>query len=230
VTSLLTGGLLGLAGSLHCLAMCGPLVAMVSQSLGRGPTVAWYQAGRIGVYAAIGALAGLAGRLAVLSGAGRWLAVAAGIVMLLSAFGRLPVASAMFGRAVTSRLGRVVGRVSTRGRRRPWLAALGLGAVNGLLPCGLVYAAALVAVSTGSIAMAVPTMILFGIGTLPAIVLAWYSVTFVPASLRRRLHVVTPIAVGLVGLLLIGRGLGVGHVHGDDAPGPVTEHHAAHGP
>src|SRR5690606_28223191 len=60
MTSLATAFLIGLAGSLHCVAMCGPL--NVALRVGRATsTQMLYHGGRIAMYALAGAVAGALG-------------------------------------------------------------------------------------------------------------------------------------------------------------------------
>jgi sulfite exporter TauE/SafE len=137
-----TAFLLGLVGSLHCAGMCGPLAlalpatggTRVSFILGR----AAYNFGRIATYCALGALFGLAGRTLALAGLQRWLSLGAGVAILV-------------GLTVTSRyalnppLAHAVAwlksGLATMLRRRSLGSLWLLGALNGLLPCGLVYVA-----------------------------------------------------------------------------------------
>ena len=66
----------GLAGSLHCVGMCGPILLGFSELDGtpgsRGRTAwgfLWYHAGRIWTYAVLGLLAGTLGRKAAVGAA-----------------------------------------------------------------------------------------------------------------------------------------------------------------
>ena len=58
MNALAAGLALGIAGSLHCVAMCGPLVLAAAP---RGRRAAWYHAGRWSVYVAMGVAAGALG-------------------------------------------------------------------------------------------------------------------------------------------------------------------------
>jgi len=82
-----TAFLLGFVGSLHCAGMCGPLV-LLTPHVGRGRagfvvSRLAYHAGRLTVYAAIGAGMGLAGHTFTIAGLQRWVALAAGLALLL---------------------------------------------------------------------------------------------------------------------------------------------------
>ena len=110
------------------------------------------------------------------------------------------------------RPGLVVGCCLSRreGRRadpRPsaFRARRALGAINGLLPCGLVYAAVAGAAASGSVATAVTFMAGFGAGTVPLLLAVTLSAASIPATLRQRLRFVAPALMALAGVLLIAR-------------------------
>ena len=81
---------LGLLGSLHCAAMCGPLLlALPVPAGGAGRFVAGrivYQLGRIATYCLLGVVAGLVGKSIFLAGLQRGLSIALGVAMLLGFF------------------------------------------------------------------------------------------------------------------------------------------------
>ena len=209
-TALLVTGFLGSLG--HCLGMCGPLVMMVSlrrqtRGLAAAPHYVLYHAARIAVYACLGAIAGM---LAALLGKGTGfggfaaaLSIALGVgVCLLGAgyagwlpIGRLEGPNAWLNRAMDAAF-----------RRSGVGADLLLGALNGLLPCGLVYSALLVAASTGGAPSAALGMVLFGLGTFPALFVLGIGAGMISARIRRTLNRLAGFLIILVGLQLILRG------------------------
>jgi sulfite exporter TauE/SafE len=185
--------LAGLVGGLgHCVGMCGPLVASASVLAGaagrdrageRGAAVAaWqvaYHGGRLGVYALLGAALGALGSLpaltAVLRPLQNWVWLAAGALMVamgLAAAG-VPVL-ARLSRRVENSAAAVTAGWSERATRaladRGAWAALPLGMLNGLVPCGLLIPVELAALAAGSPGLGAVTMLAFGLGTLPALV------------------------------------------------------------
>lgn len=227
---LIASFVLGLAGSLHCVAMCGPLVAVMANVFGRGgPVVLWYQAGRIGSYVAIGGAAGLAGAGIGALGFGRVLAVGAGLIMLLTAFGLVVRMPRLLSAWWTARIARVLH--GARGVRagHPVVSATLAGAVNGALPCGLVYAAAVLATTAGSAWAGATVMLLFALGTTPLLLTIWLTAGAVPAPVRHRMRMMIPAAIALTGLLLVGRGF-IGSVphSGSHGPGTMAAAPAAH--
>lgn len=223
MTIALAGLLLGMAGSLHCVLMCGPLVMLATgrpgspaagwSSLGRRLVrSAWHHSGRILMYFGLGLVAGGAGHLLVYAGLGEWLSILAGAALmasaLLASLGRHVPASSRWA----TRFAGVLGRLSHLLRRdRPW-NRVALGALNGLLPCGLVYGALLAATGLGRAVPAGVFMLAFGIGSVPALTMT--AVAMVEADRSRAvLRRLAPVATGIVGLLLIVRGLGLPAFH-----------------
>lgn len=207
-----TAFLLGLAGSLHCVAMCGPLMLALPLSRAErltavGQTLT-YQAGRIGMYVVLGLLFGWVGKGLALAGFQQALSVLAGGLMLVAAFFAVAwerAALAVPGmrqltRWVQQRIGRLL-------QRNPRGAALGVGVLNGLLPCGLVYAAVAGAISTTSGWAGGAFMGLFGLGTVPLLLLLMLSGHRISANWRKRFRIVQPALLALAGILLISRGL-----------------------
>jgi sulfite exporter TauE/SafE len=175
--------MLGLVGSTHCVAMCGGIVAL-SRAARREPSLpvvdvprrAWpitaaQHTGRLASYAAAGALAGGAGRLAI-SGWQNALELLAGAAMVglgLFLVGLLPSFSSV--ETIGAPLWRALRPIGQRllPLRTPW-HGLAFGALWGWLPCGLVYSALPLAVLAGSASAGALVMVAFGAGTLPALV------------------------------------------------------------
>lgn len=199
---LVSAFVMGLLGSTHCVVMCGGIVGVLSGGLvplGRSGGSATarrvrlalsYNAGRIASYAAAGALAGAFGalvdRVPVLRGAELGLRFAAGLVML--GLG-LYLAGVWRRFALIERAGLPIWKhVEPLARRllpvRSMSAALGLGALWGWMPCGLVYAALGLALASGSASSGVFTMIAFGAGTLPTLLAMGVVATRIAHAMR----------------------------------------------
>ncbi|WP_412061973.1 sulfite exporter TauE/SafE family protein [Rubrivirga sp. IMCC45206] len=205
---LAAAALAGLLGSAHCVGMCGGSVALLG--LGDGPTVARrqtaYFAGKTLTYTAFGALAGAAG-VALrepLAGLGGVLAVGLGAAMVAAGLAVCGVWPRRAGAStIGARLGPLVGRLVASERRG---ALVALGAVNGLLPCGLVYGMLAVAATTGGPGRGALTMAVFGLATVPALAATgWLSGRLRP-SRRARLQRLAGVVVVAMGLLTVARG------------------------
>jgi sulfite exporter TauE/SafE len=81
------------------------------------------------------------------------------------------------------------------------------GLFTGLLPCGLVYAFVSLAASTGDLLHGAATMLAFGLGTVPLMVLTGTGAMLLGVRVRQRLWQVAAWSVVVTGLLTIGRGV-----------------------
>lgn len=208
---------LGLASSGHCLGMCGPVAAALGAvTEGRGR---WHRSwllvatglGRIALYASIGAagggVVGAVGQQVAPHAARSALAVAASVVLAALA---LRLLGAGGGGPWLERAGAVAWRrVAPLARRlvpvRTTAQALAAGAVWGLLPCGLVYGAALWAATAGDALAAAAYMVCFGAGTLPAVLGSAALAAWVASRPRWRRGagaVLLAVAVASAGLAL----------------------------
>ena len=136
--------LLGVLGSAHCAAMCGPLHVAVGQGGAPVRTTVLLNTGRLITYMAIGALFGLFGRGLGLAGLQRFVAIALAVVMLAALV--VPALAARLHRPFvpSAWVARLRSAVARRLRRSSAPAVLLTGALNGLLPCGMVYMAVVV--------------------------------------------------------------------------------------
>lgn len=222
--------LAGLAGSLHCVGMCGPILLGFSQSLKSGSRLDFllYHAGRLWTYGLLGFLAGWAGwELRAGSDAlvgQRGFAVFASVLVILAG-----VASS--GLVPGLRLKLDMGGCGFQAaRERRWLMALLkeprlgarllLGAVMGFLPCGLVYAVLVMAATLPTPLHSALAMLCFGLGTLPALSALVLGAHLIPARLRA--HSTRLVAALLVGsgVFMLARALLTmpGHEHGHMMP------------
>jgi len=202
---------LGLLGSLHCAAMCGPLMlALPVPPGGPGRFIAGrvlYQIGRVTTYCLLGVVAGLIGKSILLAGFQRTLSIALGAAILLGFLISKKVAvSAPAVKLVT----RLKSAMSRQLQRRDFRALALLGMLNGLLPCGLVYVALAGAISQGAMLKGILYMALFGLGTTPTMLGIGLSGKMFPLAFRLRLRSAIPVGVCLVASLLILRGMALG--------------------
>ena len=206
-----TALLLGLVGSLHCAGMCGPLaLALPTTGNARATFVLGrvaYNVGRILTYCLLGAAFGLIGQTLAFAGFQRWVSLVAGSAILIGL-----LASSRF--AVSVPVARAVAWVksglSALLRRRSLASVFSLGVLNGLLPCGLVYAACAGAVATGDLLSGVEYMAAFGFGTVPMMLGIGLVGQKLQFTLRFKLQRLIPACLALVAVLLILRGLSLG--------------------
>lgn len=206
------GLMLGLAGNVHCVGMCGP-IALALPTGDAGPVkrsilLMLYSLGRVLTYTALGLVFGVLGFGVKLAGMQQALSIVVGLLLIFGVI--LPYLIK-----------------HTQARKVPWnnwvhlrfgqllqkshpISFLGMGLLNGLLPCGLVYTALAGASVSGSVQGGVAFMSAFGLGTVPALyAMAWFSRT-IPSQIRTKLTKLIPVVSLILGILFILRGLGLG--------------------
>jgi len=203
IPSLTAAALAGLVGSPHCMGMCGGFAAACGSGKDRG--IAWH-AGRLTTYMVLGALAGSVG--AAIPGPA-WIPATVSAALLIW------FALALAGVVPEPRF-RIPGlvRLSTGSASRSGTGGrLLFGMANGLLPCGLVYAALAVPVASGSAWVGALSMLAFGLGTVPALVAMTLGFrTVMLRDLRlRRLFAAGVLLAGLVSIGLRQGATGHGH-------------------
>jgi sulfite exporter TauE/SafE len=214
VTLFVTGLVLGLAGSTHCVAMCGPLVLSIGRVLGRGSRACQlrhailYHAGRVLTYALLAVPLGLAGQALWVQGFERAVAVFGAVLLLAMA---APSGAPWWTGRATARASAAAARlcigVNRWSQDHPLAGPLVCGAANGFMPCGLVLAAVTAAAASGSAAGAVLLMIGFGLGTLPVLAALSIAPAALPLHWRFRLRHLTPAVLVLTATLLLARAM-----------------------
>jgi sulfite exporter TauE/SafE len=219
--TLLLSGLV--ASASHCAGMCGPLVLMVGSRIRGGfasrlERLLTYHGARVVVYGLLGALVGGAGGLIGLGTSLTRLAAGVSVVLgaslLLVGLGYLGLLPRLQVDVAGGWIGRTMGRLlDDEGPKGTIL----LGALNGLLPCGLVYSALLMASSVGSAGAGALGMIAFGTGTLPALLFLGLGGRVLSTWARKVMMRVAGLLFVLVGLQLVFRGLAafavIPHLH-----------------
>lgn len=201
----------------HCLGMCGGIVAAYASALpagGRGDVLphVLYSLGRTLTYTLIGAAVGAFGSAvevgARLAGAQGAMSVIAGGLMLLLGVGmlgwKLPGLGNLPSFATSPRFQEAFQRVLRTDAR--W-RTLGLGVLNGFLPCGMVYSGAALALSSAHPLTGALTMASFGLGTLPAMLMLGLLAYRLGAQLRARLQQAGALVLMVVGVLTVWRGV-----------------------
>ncbi len=167
---------LGLAGSLHCVAMCGGIAAAAGSRMTPGahrPAALLFNLARIASYGILGLLVAVLTGVAVTATGGHapaWPLRALAALLMFGLGVQLVAGRDWFG---FERLGAALWRrlqpLTGRAARLPGPARfIALGLLWGFLPCGLVYSALALAATGGSPLAGMLAMLAFGAGTLPA--------------------------------------------------------------
>jgi len=199
-------------GSLHCAGMCGAFLTLAvcgTQCTKREARSAHalYHLGRLASYVGFGLTAGVLGSsldfaaaFAGIQGAAAGIAASSmivfGIVMLLRTLGaRVPGLPIPAGwTRIASGMHRAA--LNQPPRRR----ALLIGVFTALLPCGWLWAFALVAAGTASAWRGGLIMAVFWVGTLPMLVAMGASVRAVGGAFGRHMPLLASIAMTLAGV------------------------------
>jgi uncharacterized protein len=210
---LITLFIAGLIGSLgHCLGMCGPFILLVSSRFPRHdkeslPYHLLYHSGRIVVYGILGfGMGGIGSLLAnssLIAHAPAFISLVLGFAVLSSGLFSLGIVRMTTPPRITEWWRLAVNKVI---RIPGFIGIFLLGALNGLLPCGLVYSALLMAASNTSAVTGGLGMLLFGLGTLPVLIIFGVGVGMLTPNFRQNMLRISGIFVMIVGIQLVMRG------------------------
>jgi sulfite exporter TauE/SafE len=202
----------GLLGSGHCIGMCGGFalgLGAQAQSTRRNLLRQLvYGLGRISMYVLMGAFVGFGSGLVGQSSMGlaavqAALSIVAGVFLIAEGL----FSTGLVPRPFTKNTVCPGVNVFASLLRSPNISSVFVaGLLNGLLPCGLVYAYLALAASTGFFLTSGGVMALFGLGTLPALVLMGISGSLVGPSWRQRILRLAACCMILTGLMALYRG------------------------
>jgi sulfite exporter TauE/SafE len=203
---------LGFLGSLHCVGMCGPLVLAMPAGSG-GASRRWarravYHLGRSLTYGLMGAALGGLGLAASLAGMQGALSIFAGLLVLFFAWPRRVTGSGSGMSAPGRWMHALRGRWQSLLAKPGWWSMFSLGALNGLLPCGLVYAALAGSAMVSTVGGGFFFMVAFGLATMPALLAVSAAPVLLRPSWRAPLRRLAPVASCALAVLLICRGFG----------------------
>lgn len=202
------GGLLGLSAAVHCLGMCGPLVIAMGKTRSNWTALAAYHGARTGSYLLLGLVVMT---FAPMATGQRWLSILSGVFLLATAWQEQFSEPACCTTQKTPWHQRLL-------RWRLWslkntsgvLNASVLGGLNGLLPCGMVYAALAASSAFGGWTGGVQFLVGFGGATaLPLIALQALG-KHLPTHWMRRWKTASAVLGAAMGLWFILRGAGLG--------------------
>lgn len=203
----------GLFGSLHCVAMCGPLVMALPMA---GRSVLYsaiqrvlYQGGRILAYTCFGLLFGWLGQSFNFLGWQQIISISTGIVLVIIAITHFTKSKIT---AVERLQLRMISPLSN------WMGKLLVkpyggffaGMLNGILPCGMVYLALAGAINSNSVSAGGQFMFFFGLGTTPLMFLASIAGLFFRRWAQLRFSKILPYLTLVMGVWFLLRGADLG--------------------
>jgi sulfite exporter TauE/SafE len=215
----------GALGTAHCFGMCGPFALAIGSGARNWPAAlvrqAAYTAGRVFTYGTLGAAAGLCGQRLVTN----WpnvvsvpalVAIAAGVFLV---FQGLVAAGLIRKRGVGPAAAPcLAGGFLGHFLRQPTAGtAFFAGLFTGLLPCGLLYGMLALAMSTQSTVGGGLTMVVFGLGTAPAMIGVGLAGRIVAVAARRWLFAAAAWCLVVTGVISIARGVSFLSLNSDAA-------------
>lgn len=210
-----TAFLVGLAGSFHCVGMCGPIALALPGGSGSTLKVVsgkvLYNLGRIITYALLGGVFAVFGQAFLLADMQQGLSIILGVCLLLIAMFSFNLESKLFAfkfmHGFTGRIRQFMGLYI---KRKTTASLFFIGILNGLLPCGFVYIGLFGSVTTNSIPEGMAYMALFGLGTMPLMLATSLAGPFISMKSRTAIKKLTPYLLAVFALLFIVRGLNLG--------------------
>ena len=205
----------GLISSLHCIGMCGPIAMMLPVDH-KNPTkkalqILTYHFGRLTAYGFLGLAFGLLGKGLFIAGFQQNISITVGVLMIIIAIVPEKVfAQYNFSKPIYKVISSIKSSLGNQFKRKTFDALFSIGFLNGLLPCGLVYAALFGAIAMQNEVLGVAYMLLYGIGTIPLMSVVVYASGFMSVPLRSKLQRIIPIITIGIGILFILRGLSLG--------------------
>ncbi len=203
-----------LLGSVHCVGMCGPFALLAGSSpdsrrSAMVPTAA-YSLGRLTTYSIVGVVFGSLGMalnrgVAFASWQQTATYVAGGLMIIIGVIALARQAGWKIQLpGVAGGLQKILNKLFHRITRQPPLRrAFLIGGLTCLMPCGWLYAFAVVAAGTGSPVIGAVVMAVFWSGTVPimvALMLGWNQLGH---SIQRRIPVAMASLVILIGIFTI---------------------------
>ena len=212
---ILAAFVIGLFGSLHCIGMCGPIAIALpvpnSGNLSFFTGRVLYNLGRVVTYSFLGAVLGLVGGRIALAGAQQVVSIVLGVVIIIAVLLPQKYKNYFAQHPLTQKLAQPLrANIGMLFKKGTFSAMFLIGLLNGFLPCGLVYVALAGAIASGDAISGAAVMILFGLGTVPAMFAASVFGKFINIGIRTKLRKAIPVLAILLAAIFILRGMNLG--------------------
>ena len=210
---IISAWLMGFIGSAHCIGMCGPLALAVPSKSDTLMSKVWsgllYNLGRVSTYCLFGATIGISQKFLIPLVLQSHISIIMGVILILISLSYFLFKNKrivfsrqnIFYQKISNALGVLYKNPSS-------LSVVGIGFFNGLLPCGLVYAALATAFASMSFYKSVLFMAFFGFGTLPIMWGVVFFANYITPAIRLKMKILSPVVYAIAGTLLIIRGCG----------------------
>ncbi len=199
--------LIGLLGSFHCFGMCGPIaLAIPVPREKRVIGSILYNLGRSLTYVLLGVIFGGIGMSFEILGFNKYLSIGVGVLMLLA------IAIPQINKVLQNRyydsswMRWIKKKIGYFFKQRTFSATFSVGVLNGLIPCGLIYAAVAGSLVTSNVLDGAIFMFMFSLGTMPAMFSVFAIPMFKKLS-RFGFNKLIPVLMTFLALIFIYRGI-----------------------
>ncbi|MGB5894271.1 MAG: sulfite exporter TauE/SafE family protein [Ignavibacteriaceae bacterium] len=212
---ILTAFFIGFFGSLHCIGMCGPIAIALpvpnSSNISFVTGRMLYNLGRVVSYSMLGAVFGLLGGRIALAGAQQFVSIALGVIIIIAVLLPQKYKNYFIQHSATQKIVRPIkSNIGVLFKKVNFSAMFLIGILNGFLPCGFVYIGLAGAIASGDAISGIAVMMLFGLGTVPAMFAASVFGKFINLGIRTKLRKATPYLAIVLAVIFIMRGMNLG--------------------
>jgi hypothetical protein len=205
---------MGLLGSLHCVGICGPLIIAIPNPINKFSFITSqliYHSGKSFTYVLLGAITATFASSLRLAGLQQWISIISGVLLLmLSLHLIIPSYFRINFLKNSSFIIDLKNKMTIYLKKTGMLNRFVLGALNGMLPCGLVYIALASANLHHTFTESISYMALFGLGTFPALFLVSLTKHLNLFKTLTYVYKYYPYAIVFMALILIVRGMNLG--------------------
>jgi len=204
--------LLGLFGSMHCVAMCGPIALALPvhqfNTTKKTAAILLYHLGRISVYVLLGIIFGTLGKGLFIAGLQQNVSIVLGVLLIIGVlfFNEKRLQNVVLS-SNSKRYLKFKNSFGTYIRKKTLTSFIVMGMLNGLLPCAMIYMALFGATATQGSLYGGLFMLWYGLGTIPLLTLLVWMGNWVNRNFKNKLQKAVPVFLLFTGCLLIVRGL-----------------------
>ena len=212
---ILTAFTIGFLGSFHCIGMCGPIAIALpvpkSSKLSFFTGRILYNVGRVVTYSFLGLLFGLVGGRIALAGAQQVVSIILGVAIVIAVLLPQQYKNIFVQHRLVQKLAQPLkSNISILFKKGTLSSLFLIGILNGFLPCGFVYIGLAGSIASGNAISGAAVMMLFGLGTVPAMFAATVFGKFINIGIRAKLRKIIPVFAILLAAVFIMRGMNLG--------------------
>ena len=212
---ILTAFTIGFLGSFHCIGMCGPIAIALpvpkSSKLSFFTGRILYNVGRVVTYSCLGLLFGLVGGRIALAGAQQVVSIILGVAIVIAVLLPQQYKNIFVQHRLVQKLAQPLkSNISILFKKGTLSSLFLIGILNGFLPCGFVYIGLAGSIASGNAISGAAVMMLFGLGTVPAMFTATVFGKFINIGIRAKLRKIIPVFAILLAAVFIMRGMNLG--------------------